>query len=265
MRTLSTWHTLEAKALAVTQVTRSHSASVCQLIESSISLLVKGLLSAYPQPSNDQNKVTAGLLSSNINALTCSHVLAQQGYYVQSIAQLRNVYENWIAIQYLTVKPTSANLWLSPTRKAPGHKEMLEAISWEADDDLKDKAKELYHLLCRFAHTSFVHVLSNVGNKGTNICFGPHYDESSFRNYAFLSSFLIEFTIDKVAIKVNPDQPWHADRERLLVELESFIDEENRRFGQQGSPLAAVDAPDGEHCVGNEPIKEGEQGVKNVE
>ena len=75
------------------------------------------------------------ILSGNFATLKCSVDLAIRGYYRQALNLLRIVYENWIAIHYLSRCPNKADLWLRLSKKnqPPGHAAMLMQLGSDFD------------------------------------------------------------------------------------------------------------------------------------
>lgn len=221
---------LETEAAAITVTTKQESPRVCDIIESSLELLTDGLGIGKSQPTTKASIVTAALLSHNLGALRCSYLLAQQGYYTHATSLLRTVYENWISIQYVTLFPLEARLWLQDGEETPRHGEMLTKLTW--NDDQKKHARVLYTNLCKFAHSTSLLVLPSLDPASSSVFFGAQYKPLFFRSYAYFASMLTAFTLDEVAPKVDTGSQWHTKRAELMSVVSGFMEEENKAARQ---------------------------------
>ena len=227
---LTAWRDLETEADHVAATTAAKAGSVCNMVESLLELLAKGMLESTGRPTTTANIVTASLLSHNLSGLRCSYLLARQGYYIHATSLLRVVYENWIAVQFLTLHPDKAKLWLCGSAKTPSHSEMLKGVA-SVDEDLKPRAKELHQSLCKAAHSTAFSVVPNLDPGSSSVFIGAQYKPDFFRSYAYLACSLAAFTADEIAVVIPPHDPWRAERDSLMAVVSAFMDAENVAAG----------------------------------
>jgi hypothetical protein len=106
----------------------------------------------------------------------------------------------------------------------------LKAID-SVTEDLKPRAKELYHSLCKSAHSTAFAVLPNLDFGNSSVFIGAQYKPAFFRSYAYFACMLAAFTADEVARVMPPHAPWHAERDSLMAVVSAFMDAENVEAG----------------------------------
>jgi hypothetical protein len=145
---------VRAEAQQVAEVASKESAQEVGLLRDAISVYAEAFMFANDLANPEAATVRKALLSHNFNTLNVAFDAALRGYYVQSIALLRNVYENWLAFWYIAKYQDEAHLWLNPSweQRPPKAEVMLNKIEHESKDD-KTKIRGFHSELARFDHT----------------------------------------------------------------------------------------------------------------
>ena len=226
----STWHSLDTEADGVAAATLQHAANTSYLLQEAITTLADGFTEAELKNSAP-TRARMGLFSQNLNSLICSTNLAMRGYYTQSTALLRGVYENWIAFHYLAQFPKKADLWLRADRRPPRHSQMLKALGPNFVEN-KTNARGWYGTLCRFAHTDAVIVLPHLGRYNGEPCafFGAEYKPDLFRTCAYTISLFTSIMLREVSQMIPADAAWQQRYNTAIEGLLQFIEKQNAEF-----------------------------------
>lgn len=144
---------------------------------------------------------------------------------------LRVVYENWVAFHYLSNCPNKAYLWLANDKQPPDHKDMLKKVH---KDLPKKEMMDLYHILCRFAHTDAVAVLPQISSGLVPNEITIHYG-TTFKNDLFMaSSYQITELIGHMLCAISHWIPnmdgWHNKFNNISNQILSFIEQENKKM-----------------------------------
>ena len=232
---MNTWDDFENEARLVEKHTCEQEPEIVGLMKDSIGIFADGFSAAKGSDTSDEALAKMSLLSHSFATLKCSIDTALRGYYVQSMNLLRIVYENWIAYKYLEKNPDKAILWIRPSKKnkPPGHAAMLQEI----DDDyspLKGNMKDWYKILCSFAHTDPLNLLSQISTvevQGeTSIHFGATYNKDIFRASAYSIALLAGISIMNVGSWVPENDQWHKQMATVQERVLKFIEQENEDF-----------------------------------
>jgi len=168
------WQLLTEEAEGVRKKTLSDATSIIIMATEGISLLSEGLESSIPKDNTAATLVQMALLRQNLNSLFACVELGVQGYYLQSAALLRNVYENWLSTVYLQEFPGEAYRWMSVdgNSRPPKEASMRDKIS--IPKLTREKLKVIHEELCGFSHTDPISAVTRVTTIENNhvVCLG---------------------------------------------------------------------------------------------
>ena len=206
--------------------------------------------------THEKTLVCAALLSYNLNTLESALESARNYYYQQAWGQLRMVFENCTAIEYVNIYPKEAKRWLiddyDMVSNAPRHGIMLSKLRKHSKNESYDKElvkKRLDHQnktyadFCKSTHTNSICVvpylsIPYVGKVSTDdikeIKLYVYYDEGCLIKTYFYINCLISINMDIIiqTLKRGPDNNYTEDFERirkLLLKTASDINNEKIR------------------------------------
>ena len=155
------WNAVTAEAQHVFDETMQHSSDEVALLRKAISLYAEAFTIADDPADPKAATARKALVSHNFNTLNLAFDAALNGYYVQSIALLRNIYENWRAFWYLAKYAQESDRGLNPSweQRPPKAETMRNKID-HPSKETRSKIHGFYVELSRFDHTDPVDVLS---------------------------------------------------------------------------------------------------------
>ncbi len=224
------WSEANKESLRVLEQTKANAPSELDLLHRSLSLYMEAFMYAKPSENADQQTARMGLVSQNFNTLMAATDLASKGYYVQSIALLRNVYENWLSFWYLAKHPSEAQLWLDPQqyKRKPKIETMRNRID-HSNTEAKNKCLELYQVLSGFAHTSPVAILDRyriVEGKST-IGVGVEFEVDDFKACCYALVVWLGSMLYAIGCWIEETHEWHAEYNEVSQEILAYIEEYN--------------------------------------
>ena len=232
---MNTWEDFDREARTVDNVTKEQAPDCVQLLQDAVGLFGDAFSIADNSNTTDATLAKMCLLTQNFATLKCAVDLALRGYYSQSMNLLRSVYENLIAILYLTKCPNKAPFWLraKKNKQPPSHSAMLKKIGKDFNP-LKGKMRKWYGTLCRFAHTDPVGVLPQISTNfvpdETSINYGTTYKDDLFKASAYTISLWTAVMLAEISQWIPNTKEWHNKRSLLEEKVLKFINEENKRF-----------------------------------
>jgi hypothetical protein len=225
---------VRAEAHQVAEVTSNESAQEVGLLGDAISVFAEAFTVANDLAKTEAATVRKALLSHNFNTLNLAFDAALRGYYIQSIALLRNVYENWLAFWYVAKYQDDAHFWLNPSweQRPPKAEVMLNKIEHESKDD-KTKIRGFHSELARFDHTDPVAVLSRIKitENQALIFVGVRYDKVEFETCTYALCLWLGNTLDMIASTVPQEEKWHKRHAAIGERLLAYIENDNARRG----------------------------------
>jgi hypothetical protein len=229
---MNTWEDFDSEARKVDNFTKDQEPELVQLLQAAIGLFADAFSIGDNSDTTDVTLSKMSLLSQNFATLKCAVDLALRGYYSQSNNLIRIVYENWVAFHYLTKKPDQAHILLKPTGKQlPTHSVMLKALG---DDFSKDKLKQWYGVLCRFAHPNAAGILPQISANfipdETSIHYGTTYKKHLFRASAYNICIWTGINLAEIDQWIPNTNAWYQERNILVERILKFIDEENKKL-----------------------------------
>lgn len=218
----SVWKDFESGG-AIEKVTNKEMPEIVRLLRNAITMLAAGFIACENRVNTKVNKVRMGLMSNNFVTLKCSVDLASHGYYTQSMNLLRIVHENMIACYYLKEKPGEVGLWLNYNKKnrPPGHSSMLNQLDKTKEE--KEDLRELYQLLCVFAHSNSLKVHPHLDK--SNVNFGSPYNKELFKMSAFLICKMAKQALSFIHQWVPDVDEWHKAKEIIVCDIDEFADQ----------------------------------------
>lgn len=224
------WNAMTAEAQHVYDKTMQHSSDEVALLRKAISLYAEAFKIADDLAEPKAATARKALVSHNFNTLNLAFDAALRGYYVQSIALLRNIYENWLAFWYLAKYPQEAECWLNPSwKQRPPKAETMRNKINHPSKKAKSKLHGFYEELSRFDHTDPAAVLSRiemVENKPV-IRVGVRYDRDDFAACTYGLCLWAGNALDTIASIVPPKNKWHEKHAKLGDELLTCINKYN--------------------------------------
>ncbi len=232
------WDLATAETQRVYDATIQGSSSEVNLVRRAISLHAEAFSIAEDPAEPKAATVRKALVSHNFNTLKLALDAAIRGYYVQSIALLRNVYENWLAFWYLAKFPQEADRWLNRSwnQRPPKAESMRNKIDHPSKEN-KSKLHDFYEELSRFDHTDPVAVLSRieiVTNKPV-IRVGVQYDHNDFAACTYALCLWTGNMLDALASIVPSANLWHQKYDRIGSELLGHIEKYNENHAGKRS------------------------------
>jgi len=226
------WNAVTGEAQRVYDATMQQSSGEVTLLRQAISLYAEAFAIANDPAEPKAATARKALVSHNFNTLNLAFDAALRGYYVQSIALLRNIYENWLASWYLAKYPEEANYWLNPSwKQRPPKAETMRNKIEHPSKKAKSKLHEFYEELSRFEHTDPAAVLSRfemVENKPV-IRVGVRYDRDDFAACTYGLCLWAGNTLDTMASIVPSGNKWHEKYAKLGNELVTYIEKYNKK------------------------------------
>ena len=221
---------VNAEVQQVAEVTSKDSAEEVALLRDAISVYAEAFTVANDLAKPEAATVRKALVSHNFNNLNLAIFAALHGYYIQSIALLRNVYENWLAFWYVTKYQDEAHFWLNPSweQRPPKAEVMLNKIEHESKED-KTKLRDFHSELARFDHTDPVAVLSRfkiVENKSM-VLVGVQYDKAEFATCTYALCLWIGNALNTIASTVPKEERWHGRHTTISQRLLDYIENDN--------------------------------------
>lgn len=221
---------VKAEAQQVAEVTSKNSVEEVALLRNAISVFAEAFAVANDLAKPEAATVRKALVSHNFNTLNLAFDSAMQGYYIQSIALLRNVYENWLAFWYVAKYQDEAHYWLNPSweQRPPKAEVMLNKIEHESKED-KTKLRGFHSELARFDHTDPVAVLSRikiVENKAM-VLVGVRYDKAEFAACTYALCLWLGNALDMIASTVPQEEGWHQRHAAVSERLLAYIENDN--------------------------------------
>ena len=225
---------VRAEAQQVAEITSKESAQEVGLLRDAISVFAEAFIIANDPAKAEAATVRKALLSHNFNTLNLAFDAALRGYYIQSIALLRNVYENWLAFWYVAKYPEEAHFWLNPSweQRPPKAEVMLNKIEHESKED-KSKIRGFHSELARFDHSDPIAVLSRtkiVENQAL-IFVGVRYDKADFETCTYALCLWLGTTLDMIASTVPQEEKWHKGHAAIDERLLAYIENDNKQRG----------------------------------
>ena len=225
---------VRAEAQQVADVTSKESAQEVGLLRDAISVYAEAFIVANDLAKPEAATVRKVLLSHNFNTLNLAFDAALRGYYTQSIALLRNVYENWLAFWYVAKYQDEAHFWLNPSweQRPPKAEVMLNKIEHDSKED-KTKIRGFHSELARFDHTDPIAVLSRIKLlENTALIFvGVQYDKDEFATCTYALCLWLGNTLDMIASTVPQGEKWHERHVAIGERLLAYIENDNARRG----------------------------------
>ena len=223
------WDMIDELTRLAGEETNTTSSKTLGLLKKGISFYAETLSLISIRHSTNDIVARIALASQNFNSLKLAIDAAINGYYVQSMILMRNVYENWLAFWYLAKFPTDADIWLNPqpNRRPPTAETMRNKIDYSVQET-KSKLHEYYVELNRFSHTDPIAILNRLRKDEGEISvrLGVEYNPVEFD--ACANSIL--FWLANMLIAINPwvsktDNGWTEKYESLLTEINNFHQE----------------------------------------
>ncbi len=228
---------VKAEAQQVADVTSKESAQEVGLLRDAISVYAEAFAVANDLAKPEAATVRKALVSHNFNTLNLAFDAALRGYYIQSIALLRNVYENWLAFWYVAKYQDEAHFWLNPSweQRPPKAEVMLNKIEHESKED-KSKLHGFHSELARFDHTDPVTVLSRIKivESKAIILVGVRYDKAEFATCTYALCLWLGNALDMIASTVPQEEGWHERYTAVGERLLAYIEKDNARGGAKG-------------------------------
>ena len=227
------WNAVKAEAHQVANYTMKDSLEEVDLLRLAMSLYAEAFTIANDPAEPKAATVRKALISQNFNTLNLSIDAAFQGYYVQSIALLRNVYENWLAFWYLAKYPQEANYWLNPSweQRPPKAETMRNKID-HPTKETKSKLHGFHEELSRFDHTDPVAVLSRIEmvESDLKVRVGVRYDRNNFGACTYALCLWVGNALDTIASTILPEYEWHEKYAALGNELVTYIEKYDENY-----------------------------------
>jgi hypothetical protein len=146
---------------------------------------------------------------------------------------MRNVYENWLAIWYLSKFPGEADRWLNPSwQMRPPTAETMKNKIDHPSKDMKAKLKSLNAELCLFAHTDPIAILPLLGSRPgeTTVHFGVTYNEEQFKGAAYSIAVWIGNMLSTLSMWITDNDEWHEKNDAVTNDLLGFVEQCNEEF-----------------------------------
>jgi len=242
MEILGHWANFERDASRIVEQTRANCEREFDLLRSCFDLYSEGF-NALPKSGNGESQIVRiALLSQNLNTFNVMINSASQGFYIQALIPLRNVYENWLSFWYLAKHPQEAQLWLDPTWKMhPPKAERMRNRIDHPSKQIKSKLQDFYEELNRFAHTDPAAVLSRLNRDGekTVIDVGTRFDAGDFRACTYGLSLWLGNCLDSISSLIPDSHEWQRRCQSAIEQTLNFIDEYNTSNG--GVPVPSIE------------------------
>jgi hypothetical protein len=230
------WVSVKAEAQKVHDTTLENSSDEVALLRRAISIYAEAFDIAEDPAEPKAAIVRKALISHNFNTLNVAIDAAIRGYYVQAIALLRNLYENWLAFWYVAKYQQEADKWLNPSwEQRPPKAEIMRNKIDHPSKESKSKLHGFYEELNRFDHTDPSAVLSIIEMDKENLIIrvGVQYNKKSFEACAYSLCLWSGNTLDTISSIVPSDNEWHDKYAKIQEELLSYIQKYNMNHKDQ--------------------------------
>jgi hypothetical protein len=176
----------------------------------------------------DRFIVQVALLCHNLHTLKALADLAITGNYISSVNLIKNIYENWLAFNYVATFPNESRLWLDARsdRRPPKAETMRNKLP-VPDPSFREILKEIYTEVNRFSHTDPVTVLSRLEQHESTILIDVNikYKQAQFKACAYYMILWVGVMLESVASLIPESHSWHVLNSPLLQQIDGFVKE----------------------------------------
>ena len=239
------WLAFEQADASVRATTFLQSSRIVELMHSVLGHYYDAFGQTVMSEAGEAVVVQMSLASQNLNTLRVAIDAAEKGYYIQALSLTRLIHENWLAHWYLVHFPHEARLWLNmvSNKRPPMMSEMRKKMK-HPEPDAESKLRDIYAVLCRFAHTDPTGVISklNVEHDRVDIGIGTEFDANDFSASAYLILLMGGLMLDVMSRWIPIQHEWHCGHDRIRKDVAHFMEDYN----------ALNDISVDEDCVNNQ-------------